>query len=404
MQLFGRRYDTRQPVRLDVAGGKISRVVPYAGRVEDSDGCPWVAPGLVDIQINGYEGHEFSSLSLTPEKVTEIVRTYDSFGLTRCCPTLFTQSFEVLRHALETIGAACESSPEVARRIAGIHVEGPYLSKEDGPRGAHPLEHCRRPDWDEFQRLQEAAGGRIRIHTMSVEFDESPAFIERLVASGVVVAIGHTSADSAHIRAAVDAGARISTHLGNGSHAMIRRHPNYIWDQLAEDRLTATLIVDGHHLPPQVVKTFIRAKTPQRCILISDISGLAGLPLGLHQANHGDVEILSGGRLVVAGQRQILAGASLPIGTGVANVMQFAGVSLEEAVQMATAWPARALGIAPGGLAPGDPADLVLFDLVEPPIAQPGGPRQDQTDPGRLEVRCTILDGEVVWGNPWQPS
>jgi N-acetylglucosamine-6-phosphate deacetylase len=224
---------------------------------------------------------------------------------------------------------------------------------------------------------------------MAVELDAAPAFIRRVVQSGVIVAIGHTSANSDQIRAAVDAGARLSTHLGNGAHPMLPRHPNYIWDQLADDRLMASLIVDGHHLPPAVVKSLVRAKTPERCILISDISGLAGLPPGFHQANHGDVEILPDGRLVVAGQRQILAGASLPIGAGVANVMAFAGVSLADAVRMAVHHPAELLGLPPGGFRPGDPADLVQFDLAEP--SHPSGPP-------RLEIRATILDGEAVWG------
>lgn len=393
MELLGRRYDTGQPVRLELGRGSISQVTPVASGVSGRDQWPWIAPGLFDIQINGHGGQEFSSADLTPEKVAAIVRGYDAFGLARCCPTLFTQRFEVMRHGLRMIAAACESSAEAARRIAGIHVEGPYLSKEDGPRGAHPAEHCRPPDWDEFQRFQEAAAGRIRIFTMAVEFDGAPAFIERVARTGVVVAIGHTAADSDQIRAAVDAGARLSTHLGNGAHPLIRRHPNYIWDQLADDRLAASFICDGHHLPPAVVQSFVRAKTPGRCILISDLAGLAGLPPGRHRAEHGAVEILPDGRLVIAGQRRILAGASRPIGAGVANVMRFAGVDLNTAVRMAVHHPAELLGFQPGGFEPGDPGDLVQFDLVEPP---------DEEAPPRFEVRSTVLGGKVVWGTPWQ--
>lgn len=394
MKLFGRRYDSGGPTCIESAGGKIVGAETLAIPKDQTSRWPWIAPGLFDIQVNGYGGQEFSSPDLTPEQVIAIVQEYAAFGVTRCCPTLFTASFEVLRHGLKTIVAACNSSPETARRIAAIHVEGPYISKEDGPRGAHPLDHCRPPDWNEFQHLQEAADGRIRILTMSVEFDESPGFIERVTGTGVVVAIGHTSADSAHIRAAVDAGARLSTHLGNGCHLTMPVHSNYIWDQLAEDRLSASLIVDGHHLPANVVKTFVRVKTPARCLLISDVSGWAGRPPGRYKAGHGELEILPDGRLVVAGQRQLLAGASRPIGTGVANVMQFAGVTLAEAIDMATIHPARLLAMPSSGLQPGDPADLVLFDIIE---------SDDEGALPEFAVRSTVSGGEVVWGMPWQP-
>jgi len=378
MQLFGRRYDTSQAVRLEIAGERIADVTPVEAPGEDTQRWPWIAPGLVDLQVNGCGGREFNSADLTSDDVAAVIRWMDRFGVTRFCPTLTTERFEVLQGALRVIAAACDGSAEIARRMAGIHLEGPYLSSEDGPRGAHPREYCRRPDWDEFQRLQEAAGGRIRLLTMAAEFDEAPAFIRRAANSGVVVAIGHTAANSDQIRAAVDAGARMSTHLGNGAHPMIHRHSNYIWDQLAEDRLVAGLICDGYHLPPAVVKAFVRAKTPQRCILVSDTVGLAGSPPGRYSSTLGDIEVLESGKLVIAGQRELLAGASEPIGTGIANVIRFAGVSLTEAVRMAVHHPARLLGTEPGDLRPGDPADLVLFDLDE-----------------RFNFRATIVGGQM---------
>jgi len=380
LDFFARRYDTREVVRVSIVGDRVSRVVPasHAGPL------PWVAPGFVDVQVNGWRGQEFSSFDLTPELIARITRDHDPFGVTGYCPTLTTQSFDCLAHGLRTIARACETMPEIARRIPGIHVEGPYFSPEDGPRGAHPREHCRRPDWDEFRRLQDAAGGRIRILTMSVEFDEAPEFVARVVESGTVVSIGHTGANSAQIKAAVDAGAAMSTHLGNGAHRMLRRHPNYLWDQLAEDRLTASLIVDGHHLPPEVVKSMVRAKTPERIVLVSDVSGLGGMPVGRYPMTSGvELEILPDGRLVIAGQDQLLAGASLPIGVGVANVMRFAGVDLATAVTMASSRPAQLIGAPHGGLRPSDRADLVLFNLGEE---------------ATLDVVATISAGNVLHG------
>ncbi|MBX3414662.1 MAG: amidohydrolase family protein [Pirellulales bacterium] len=388
MELLARRFDNGQLVRLRLEEGKIAEV--SESRVPANTTIPpWVSPGWVDIQVNGYDGQEFSSLALTPALVARIVRRHYEFGVTRLCPTLTTEGFDVLAHGLRTIAAACEADAAIAASVPGIHVEGPYIAREDGPRGAHPLAHCRPPCWDEFSRLQEAAGGRIRLLTLSPEYEEAPEFIRRAVASGVVISIGHTGADSTQIRAAVDAGATLSTHLGNGAHRQLRRHPNYLWDQMAEDRLSASLIVDGHHLPAEVVKSMVRAKTPERIILVSDESGLAGLPPGRYPSSGCELEILPDGKLVIAGQDQLLAGASAPLGVGIANVIRFAGVSLATAVDMATTHPARLLGLWQGKLEAGAPADLVLFDFDE---------RGESSEPAKLEVRGTLRGGELVYG------
>jgi len=381
MPLFARRYDDATPVRIDFDRDTIGRVTPIADEAGPAGPLPLVAPGLIDLQVNGHAGEDFASADSTPEKVVEIARRMDAFGLRWFLPTLCTASFEVFVHALRTIDEACRTSREASERIAGVHVEGPYISPEDGPRGAHAIEHCRRPDWEEFQRLQEAAGGRIRLVTLAPELEGAVEFIRRAADSGVVVGLGHTAADAAQIRAAVDAGARLSTHLGNGAHAMIHRHRNYLWSQLAEDRLRASLICDGHHLPAEMVKTFVRAKTPGRCILVSDMATEAGLPPGRYEVSAtGAIEVLPSGRLVVAGQTELMAGAAAPLGTGVANVMQFAGVELREAIAMALHHPADLLGLDPGALEPGRPADLVLFDLDE-----------------GFQVRAMIRGGEVVF-------
>jgi N-acetylglucosamine-6-phosphate deacetylase len=413
--LHARRYDSGEIVRVAIAGERIDSVqtaglqssastFAHTGDKSEGPSLPWIAPGFVDIQINGYGGQEFSSLDLTSQRVADIARRHFDFGVTRVCPTLTTQSFAVLQHGVTTIRAACDAYPDVHRAIAGIHLEGPYFSTEDGPRGAHPAEHCRRPSWPEFVALQEAAGGRVRLLTMSPEFDEAPAFIARVVDSGVVVAIGHTGASGPQIRAAVDAGARLSTHLGNGAHRTLRRHPNYLWDQLAEDRLWASLIVDGHHLPPEVVKTFLRAKTTARCLLVSDVSGLAGLTPGRYTSSGCELEILTDGRLVIAGQDQLLAGASAPIGVGIANVIRFAGLDLATAVGMATHTPATLLGIEESSLEAGSTADLVLFDLPEDLKSvrrrdgnTQAGPAQTPCTNEGLTIRTTILAGRIVY-------
>lgn len=368
MHWNARRYDTGEAVSVRVAEGRIADIRPLRPETTNGTPLPWIAPGFVDLQVNGYGGHEFNEPGITVETVDEISRAMDATGVVAYCPTTTTHAHDVLLHSMRTIASACEQSREVARRVAGIHVEGPYISPEDGPRGAHPKEHVRAPNWDEFQALQDAAGGRIRILTLSPEYDNAPAFIRRVADSGVRVAIGHTAADSNQIHAAVDAGASFSTHLGNGAHPRIRRHPNYIWDQLAEDRLQATLIVDGHHLPPAVVKSFVRVKTTERALLVSDITGMAGMPPGRYERTSlGAVEVLDDGKLVVAGQRDLLAGASLPIGVGVVNLQRFAGLSLRDAVDMASIVPAKLIGHPVTRLEVGSPADLILFHLDTDP-------------------------------------
>jgi N-acetylglucosamine-6-phosphate deacetylase len=366
MQLVARRYDTEELVKLRIEGGEIAALLPLqAGEEGDTPepDVPWVAPGLVDLQINGYGGAELTDPGVTADQVRQITLAMDRDGVTSYCPTVTTQSYEILRHSLATIASACRQYPEVASRVAGIHLEGPYIAREDGPRGAHPLAYCRPPDWDEFQRLQEAAQGRIRLVTLSPEYEESEEFIRRATADGLLIAIGHTAATPEQIRRAADCGARMSTHLGNGAHGQIRRHPNYIWEQLAEDRLTASLIVDGHHLPASVVQCFVRAKSHERCVLVSDITGLGGMPPGRYETSLGGVEILEDGRMVIAGQRQLLAGAALPMTYAVANVMRFAQVTLKTAIEMASIRPAQLIGIAPARLEVGSRADLVLFHI-----------------------------------------
>ncbi len=380
MRIRGRRYDDGNAIEITIEGETITHIAT----TPDDSRLPWIAPGFVDLQVNGYGGQEFNDLELTTEKVLRVSLAMDADGVTSYLPTATTHSFAMLSHTLKTLAKACDESVDIARRVPGFHLEGPYISSEDGPRGAHPREHCRPPDWDEWQRLQDAAAGRIRILTLSPEYAGSAQFISQVAATGVLVAIGHTAATSEQIRAAVDAGARMSTHLGNGAHGQIRRHPNYIWDQLAEDRLVASLIVDGHHLPPAVVKSFVRAKQPERCVLVSDLVGMAGMPPGCYtNTSIGDIEILDGGKIVVAGQQQYLAGAGLPMTFGIANVLRYTTVDLQAAIEMASLRPAELIGLTPGRLAVGAPAQLVAFDLAET---------------GPILVRCTIQHGKVVSG------
>lgn len=365
MRLVGRRYDNGQTVQIEMERGTLVACVPCDH--PNSADLPWLAPGFVDLQVNGFGGRNFTDPNLTTEAVESISTALRPFGIARYLPTIITQSLAIQSHAVSIIAQAIDESASVRQRVAGIHLEGPYISPVEGPRGAHPLSACRPPDWDEFQRLQDAARGHIRLITLSPEYPECPAFIQHAVDSGVLVSIGHTNANSEQIQAAVDAGARMSTHLGNGSHIHLHRHRNYVWDQLADDRLTASLIADGFHLPPAVLKSLIRAKQPERIVLVSDITGLAGLvgsEPGLYDTpGLGRVEVLSDGRPVVAGQRELLAGAIQPLHVGIANVMRHGQVSLADAIDMASARPAQLLGLPCSPFTVGIPANLVGFRI-----------------------------------------
>lgn len=356
MQIHARHYATGRPLALSIENGSIAAVA-------DFDGAPsaFVAPAFFDPQINGCLGISFNSPTLTVEQIRRVVEECRKHGIGSFLPTLITACFEAIRHGFAMLSAAIDSDAQVRRSIPGFHLEGPCLSAEDGPRGAHPREHIRDPDWDEFQRWQEAAGGRIRMVTVAPERPGMPAFIEKLFAAGIVVAIGHTAATGQQIRDAVAAGARTSTHLGNGCHAVLPRHDNVIWEQLGNDDLWASIITDGHHLPPSLVRSIVRAKGIERLLLTCDVSSLAGLPPGKYREWGSDLEILPGGKIVVAGT-PYLAGSGHFTDVCVGNICRFASVSLAEAVDMATIRPRQLLGLPIHTLAVGQPAELVLFE------------------------------------------
>ena len=361
MMLQGRRYDTGQCVEVETAKGTIVALRAIA----DDANLPWLAPGFIDLQVNGYGGIGFNDADLSTAKIAKVAEALALQGVATFLPTCTTDSEEVIARSCAAIAAACEALPALKQCVAGIHVEGPFISPQDGPRGAHPREQVRPPNFAEFERWQVAAKGMIRLLTLSPEYEEAAEFIARATAQGVVVAIGHTNATSEQIKAAVNAGAKLSTHLGNGAHVLLKRHPNYIWDQLAEDRLMASLIADGHHLPPAVVQCMLRAKSPERCLLISDMTNLAGCQPGSYRTSLGEVELLENGKLVVGGQREIMAGASLPLAVGIGNAMRFAGLPLKAAIELATLNPARLLGLPLPHLALGASAKLVLFRLSD---------------------------------------
>ena len=375
--MIARHYQTGRWTRVAIDGGRISEVAPAEGPGDVQPEDDWMAPAFADLQVNGRWGVSFADPTLTPEQVAAIVRAQATLGTARVCPTLISAPAEVTDHALRTIAEACDRWPDVAVRVWGIHLEGPYLSHRDGYRGAHPVEAMRDPDGGEFRRWQDLAGGRIRLLTLAPERAGAIGFIEQIT-PGVVVAIGHTAADGPTIIAAVEAGASLSTHLGNGIAATLPRHPNPIWEQAAIDRLHASLIGDGHHLDPATLRVLARVKGRDRLLLVSDASPLAGLSPG----RYGEWEVDPSGKVVVAGT-PYLAGSNQGIAVGVSNLIRHAGLTVAEAIRAATTIPARLIGTADPEILPGRPANLIRFRLpADGPLA--------------FELGATCVDGTWV--------
>jgi len=351
----GRNPANGENIEVIVDDGFIQSILPAASG-EDR----WLSPGFIDLQINGYCGYDLNAESLTPDVVIALAQRLVALGITTFLPTLITAADEQLVAALRAIAAARHLSPLAAHMIPCVHVEGPHLSPTDGPRGAHPRAHVRPPDCDELERWQAASGGLVGLVTLSPHWDDALDYIAYATRRGILVALGHTDADPARIHAAAEAGARLSTHLGNGVAGELPRHPNLLWAQLADDRLTATFIADGHHLPPDTLTAMLRAKGIERSILVSDAVAIGGLQPGVYETPvGGTVELTAEGRIGIPGTG-ILAGAALPLRDGVANVARLPGFSLQQAVQMATENPGRILG-GRGALRIGAPADLVQF-------------------------------------------
>jgi len=341
----------------------------------------WIAPGFIDLQVNGFAGADYNSPQTTAEEIAASIRAVCSTGVTRFFPTVITGAPERMLAALGNLARVRDALPD-GPAMEAFHVEGPHISPDDGPRGAHPAAWVRPPDFDEFRRWQDAAQGNVRLVTLSPEWPGAAEYIERLTREGVVASIGHTRATAAQIRDAVSAGATLSTHLGNGAHPTLPKSANYIWDQLAEDRLAASFIADGHHLSDAFLRAAARAKGVERCVLVTDAAAPALGSPGPFTLGEVAVELKDDGRVVLRGGER-LAGSSLRMDRAIANAMRIARLSMTEAVSMATTNPARVgrVRARQRGLQPGERADLVRFRVVE----------------GRIDVLETYLAGRAVF-------
>ncbi len=356
-------YETDRPVRIEITGSYITGISELTPDRENR-GDLYVAPGLIDNQINGYGGVDFSGNDLISERVKQAAEAIISDGVTTFMPTLITNSHENLIRNFKILAESLRD-PFLKDTIPGFHLEGPYISTEEGFYGCHPVKYIRKPSWDEFAEYQEAAEGNIIQVTISPETEGALEFIRRCAENDITVALGHTNAPSGIIDLAAGIGARLSTHLGNGCANMIHRHNNPIWSQLANDRLTPTLIADGHHLLPEEIRVFHKVKGSDNIVLTSDVTHLAGMNPG-NYFYFGSEVVLTADGLIKNPVLNCLAGASLPLSKGVGTMMSHTGCTLGEAIRMASSNAARIYGLDDRGvLAPGKRADLILFELKD---------------------------------------
>ena len=383
MILYGKLTEDDRIITLHIEGEKISRIEPFRKKLGLSKGDPdlYIAPGFFDSQVNGFAGIDFNDKDLLPEDLRRAAQAISATGVTTFFPTLITASFERLVQQLKILKEAIEKDLLVSKICKGIHLEGPYISSKEGPKGIHPPQFIRPPRWDEFEKFQEACGGRIKLITLAPEREGCLDFIEKAVSKGIVVAIGHTEASEDILEAAWKAGARLSTHLGNGMGNNFHRHRNPFQKQLAMDGLMASIIIDGIHLPDYVVKNIVRAKGPERILLCTDAISAAAQPPGKFRLSDLEVETEEDGRTRLVGT-DTLAGSTLSMQKAITNVIKFTGIDLGTAIKMVTKNGRKLFPEMIGTISPDQPANLVLF-------------RFD----GEVKIEKTFVIGEEVYSN-----
>jgi N-acetylglucosamine-6-phosphate deacetylase len=352
-----------RPIEIHLDGEFISKVVTYesvSGKQQLSCDQLRAAPGFIDLQVNGFSGIDFNQADCKGDDLLDACRNQLETGVTAFCPTLITADYNRLARNITEIRKAWERHSLVRSMVLGIHLEGPYINPEDGPRGAHPKVYACHPDWSKFEWLLERGQGLVRMVTLAPELPGSLRFIKKASQNGLAVGIGHCAPEPEVVDQAVAAGAGISTHLGNGTHQMLDRHKNYFQKQLAHDGLMASLICDGIHLPDYFVKNVVRAKGRSKVVLITDATAASHARPGCYTLGDLEVEADDDGALKLAGT-PYLTGSTLTMDRAIGNCAEFAEIPLAAAIKMATVNPAKLFPGAGGRLAQGRRADIVLF-------------------------------------------
>lgn len=345
----------REDLAVTIADGQIRSVSsePPAGAAILDCGGEMLLPGFIDTQVNGGGGVLFNDAP-SIETIATIAAAHRRFGTTGLLPTLISDDLSVVAAAIRAVDDAIEAG---VPGVLGVHVEGPFLSF--ARRGIHDAAHLRRIDRDAIALLGSARRGKTLV-TLAPECVE-PEDIAALVSAGVIVSAGHSEADYDTVRRAIAAGLSSFTHLFNAMSPLVNRAPGMTGAALEDDRTTAGLIVDGHHVHPAAIRIALKAKGYERLMLVTDAMPLVGVT--------DDRFLLQGREIRREGDRLIdaegtLAGSTLTMADAVRNVIAQTGIDLRRAVAMASATPAAVLGISDrrGAIAPGLSADLILVD------------------------------------------
>lgn len=301
-----------------------------------------VTAGLFDIQVNGFAGIDFNSGDISSVDLDYALEAMRGHGVHGCLPTFISADFATLETRIMAFDAAVQGSRLANRMIPGFHLEGPFLSADEGYRGCHPASAMCDPNSDWIDSLEIKASKPILLVTLAPEREGSPEAVRKLRAKGRTVAIGHSSAGYDKIANAASAGASLSTHLGNGLPMLLPKLENTLLAQLAEGRLKACLIADGIHMSPEALRALVALKGPENSILVTDAVSAAAAPSGVYKFAGMNVFRDEDGRVTSVGSKS-LAGSSLCLDEAVKNACLWGVADFAHSVMMASEAPSKAL-------------------------------------------------------------
>jgi len=300
--------------------------------------------GYFDLQVNGYGGVDFGDDALAPEALHAACERLDADGTAGILVTLTTERLDAMVARLRRLVAAREQDDLARRLIAGIHLEGPFISPLDGYRGAHPADAVIPPDADAVERLLEAGAGLVRLVTLAPECDDGLRVTRLLADRGIVASAGHCDPPLERLRAACDAGLSMFTHLGNGCANTVNRHDNIIERALAlHDRLWLCFIADGVHVPFFTLANWLRAAGTDRACVVTDAVAPAGLGPTVCRQGRSEVRVVDGDAARLPDGS--LVGGAISMREAAENLVRRVGLSEDEARRLTVTNPRRAVGL-----------------------------------------------------------